>query len=90
MPESHPPSKSLTLPSDRENRPRRGYIRSNATHQLCEWSFEVLSEQPKVGIATILTGDGPLKVAMNRKDAVSILQKLQLFLAEWPEDQATS
>jgi hypothetical protein len=71
-------------------RPRIGYIRCNANHRGCEWSFEVLSEQPRVGIVTIMTNDGPLHVALNRADAMNIQQKLQLFLQDWPEDQGTS
>lgn len=73
-----------------QQRPLAGYIRSNANHRGCEWSFELLSERPKVGIVTVETADGPLHVALNRTDAANILQKLQLFLADWPEDQGGS
>jgi hypothetical protein len=92
MPESDPQTKfrTLSLSGDRQKHPRRGYIRSDANHRQCEWSFEVLSEQPKVGLVTIMTADGPLRVAINRVDATSLLQKLQLFLADWPEDQQQS
>ena len=81
---------TLTPKSERENRQRRGYIRCNANHRGCDWSFEVLSEQPRVGLLTIMTADGPLHVALNRADAVNVLHKLQLFLADWPDDQAKS
>lgn len=68
--------------------PIAGYIRADVTHRGCEWSFEILSEQPKVGIVSIATADGSLHVALNRADAENVLQKLQLFLAEWPDDRA--
>jgi hypothetical protein len=89
MPESDHRSKfpPVSTPSDREDRPLEGYIRSRATHVECEWSFEVLSEQPRVGVVTIMTEDGPLNVGLNRSDAMNLLRKLQLFLEDWPEDQ---
>jgi hypothetical protein len=90
MPEAPKPTKTLTTKADMENRQRTGYVRSNATHRGCEWLFEVLSEEPRVGIVTILTGDGPLHVALNRPDAVRLQQKLQLFLENWPEEQLKS
>ena len=68
----------------------KGYIQSNASHRGCEWSFELLSEQPKVGIVTVMTADGPLHVALNRPDAMRLLQMLQLFLADWPEEGSPS
>ena len=69
--------------------PIAGYIRADANHRGCEWSFEVLSEQPKVGIVSIATADGALNVALNRADAENVLQKLQLFLADWTDDRAS-
>lgn len=69
--------------------PIAGYIRADANHRGCEWSFEMLSEQPKVGIASIMTADGALHVALNRADAEDILQKLQLFLTDWKDDRAS-
>jgi hypothetical protein len=67
-----------------------GYLRSDATHTGVKWMFEVLSEHPRVSLATILTADGPLHVGLNRPDAVNLLRKLELFLLDWPEDQKKS
>lgn len=73
-----------------EQKPRTGYIRCEATHIGVEWQFEMLSETPKVAIATITTQDGPLHVGLNRADAVQLERRLRLFLADWPEDKARS
>jgi len=66
-----------------------GYIRADANHGGCEWSFEVLREHPKVGIVSIMMADGSLNVALNRADAENVLQKLQLFLADWTDDRVS-
>jgi hypothetical protein len=67
-----------------------GYVRCNATHIAADWSFEVLNEEQRVGLATIETDDGPIHIGLNRPDAKRLLNQLQLFLADWPEDQAAS
>jgi hypothetical protein len=64
-----------------------GYIRCNAMHISLEWKFEVVSERPRVSVATIETDDGPLHIGLNREDAVRLQQRLQLFLQDWPEGQ---
>jgi hypothetical protein len=89
MPQFRPPSMK-SLGRHPGQRPRAGYIRSDATHKQCEWIFEVWSEEPRVSGITILTGDGPLHVGLNRADAMNLAQKLRLFLLDWPEDQAKS
>jgi hypothetical protein len=73
-----------------DQKPISDYIRCNATHIGVEWTFEVLSESPRVSVATIMTDDGPLHIGLNRTDALRLAQKLQLFLSDWPEDQRTS
>jgi hypothetical protein len=68
----------------------QGYVRSGATHIQAEWSFEVLSDQRKVGVATIMTEDGAVYIGLNRVEAERLLQTLQLFLRDWPKDQGKS
>jgi hypothetical protein len=67
-----------------------GYVRCGVTHAGCDWNFEVLSERPRVAIVTITTNDGLIDIGLNRADAEGLVRTLQLFLAEWPEDQASS
>jgi hypothetical protein len=67
-----------------------GYVRCGVTFLDVDWQFEVMSEEQKVLIVTLATPDGPVDIAMNRIDAMNIAQRLQLFLADWPLDQATS
>jgi len=81
---------SLAATGDQENISRRGYVRSQATHIGTEWSFEVLSDDQKVAVATIETVDGPVHIGLNRAEATTLLQKLQLFLQDWSKDQAKS
>jgi hypothetical protein len=81
---------SLNAAGDQQNTPRPGYVRSEATHIGTEWSFEVLSDDQKVAIATIQTGDGVVHIGLNREEATTLLQKLQLFLQDWPKDQLKS
>ena len=81
---------SLNLAGHREDIPRPGFVRSQATHIGTEWSFEVLSDEHKVAVATIETGDGPVHIGLNRAEATRLVQKLQLFLQDWPKDQAKS
>jgi len=89
MSESQPPPKSLSQ-SNKGERPRSGYVRSLVTHIGTEWSFEVLSDDNKVGLVTIQTGDGPVYIGVNRTEATNLVQKLQLFLQDWPKDQLKS
>jgi hypothetical protein len=89
MPESRRPT-TLSLPSDEKKKQRTGYVRSGVTHIGSEWSFELLSEEPKVAVATIMTADGPVEVGLNRAQATTLHQQLGLFLLDWPEDQALS
>jgi hypothetical protein len=89
VPTSRRPT-TLSLPSDRAQKQRTGYVRSGATHIETEWSFDMLSEEPKVAVVTIWTGDGPVEVGMNRAQATTLHQQLGLFLQDWPEDQAFS
>jgi hypothetical protein len=59
---------------------RSGYVRSKVTHIGTEWSFEVLSDDRKVAVATIQTADGPVQIGLNRAEATKLAQMLQLFL----------
>jgi hypothetical protein len=88
MPESHHPS-TLSSKSDPQ-KARIGYVRSLVTHIETESSFEVLSDERKIAVATILTNDGPVRIGLNRGEAKSLVQKLQLFLRDWPEDHQRS
>jgi hypothetical protein len=63
-----------------------GYIRCGQPHIGVVWKFELLDEEHKVGIVTIETEDGSLQIGLNRLDATSLLNKLQLFLLDWPSD----
>jgi hypothetical protein len=67
-----------------------GYVRSRVTYLGCEWQFEVMDEKELTAIVDIDTADGPISVGLNRQDAESLLQKLTLFLQDWPENQAKS
>jgi hypothetical protein len=89
MPESRFPP-SLSQLGNKEDKPRSGYVRSRATHIGTEWNFEVLSDDQKVVVATIMTADGPVHIGLNRAEAIKLQQTLQLFLQEWPQDQAKS
>jgi hypothetical protein len=62
-----------------------GYLRCDVLHIGIGMQFEVLSEQPKVALVTIEAGEGPVQIALNRKDAVRLVQTLELFLKDWPE-----
>jgi hypothetical protein len=89
MPESRRPT-TLSLPSDRETKRRTGYVRCGALHIGTEWTFEIVSEEGKIAIATIMTDDGPVQVGLNRVQATTLYQQLGLFLQDWPEDQSPS
>lgn len=67
-----------------------GYVRCRVTYIGCVWKFEVMDEKERVAIVDIETGDGPVSVGLNRQDAEDLLQKLTLFLQDWPEDQPIS
>jgi hypothetical protein len=67
-----------------------GYVRSRVTYIDCEWQFEVMDEKVRTAIVDIETADGPVSVGLNRQAAQDLLQKLTLFLQDWPEDQAKS
>jgi hypothetical protein len=82
--------KTLSLPSDREKKQRTGYVRSGVTHIGTEWSFDMMSEEPKVGVVTILTSDGSIEVGINRAQATTLHQQLDLFPRDWPQDQPSS
>lgn len=88
MPESRPPS-TLSSKSDPQ-KARTGYVRSLVNYIGTEWYFEVLSDEPKVAIATIVTNDGPVHIGLNRAEAKNLVQKLQLFLQDWPQDHPKS
>jgi hypothetical protein len=89
MPQSRFPP-SLNSAGQRPDIPKAGYVRSRATHLETEWRFEVLSDDHKVAFATIETADGPVHIGLNREEATTLLQKLQLFLLDWPKDQLKS
>jgi hypothetical protein len=89
MPQSRPPS-TLSLPSDREKKQRTGYVRCGVTYIRTEWKFDILSDERKIAIAEIWTADGRIDIGLNRIEAESLLQKLQLFLQDWPADQLKS
>jgi len=67
-----------------------GYVRSGMIHVVTEESFEILSDDNKVAVATIQTADGPVHIGLNQSEATALAQKLQLFLADWPKGQAKS
>lgn len=89
MPQSRFPP-SLNAASDKSNIPKWGYVRSRATHLGAKWNFEQLSEDQKIALVTIETRDGPVQIGLNREEATVFQQKLQLFLQDWPKDQAGS
>jgi hypothetical protein len=49
-----------------------------------------MDEKVRTAIVDIETADGPVSVGLNRQAAQDLLQKLTLFLQDWPEDQAKS
>jgi hypothetical protein len=49
-----------------------------------------MSEQPKVAIATITLDEGAVDIGLNRGAAEDLVQKLQLFLQDWPKDQSSA
>lgn len=63
-----------------------GYVRSGATYVGTEWNFEVLSERPKVVLAAIMTADGLVQIGLSRAEVVNLTRKLQLLLANWPDE----
>ena len=67
-----------------------GYVRCGVIHKECDWKFEVMSDQERVGIVDIETADGPISIGLNRRDAEGLLQTLTLFLQDWPQDQSRS
>ena len=89
MPRSRLPP-SLNAVGRKPDRPKPGCVRSTVTHIGSEWTFEVLSDDSKVAVATIQTADGPVHIGLNREEAISLQQKLQLFLQDWPKDQPIS
>jgi hypothetical protein len=71
-------------------KPIPGYVRCGVTHIQCEWHFEVMDEKVRTAIVDIETEDGQMSVGLNRPYAEGLLQKLTLFLQNWPEDRAKS
>jgi hypothetical protein len=71
-------------------KPIPGYVRCGVTHIGCEWRFEVMDEKERVAIVDIETEDGQISIGLNRPAAEDLLQKLTLFLQDWPEDRAKS
>ena len=74
----------------RTHKPIRGYVQCGVTYTTGEWRFEVLNEQERIAIVDIETPDGTISIGLNRPDAEDVLQKLTLFLQDWPENQARS
>jgi hypothetical protein len=70
--------------------PISGYVRCGVTFLEADWQFELMSDQEKVAIASITVEDGSVDVGLNRTAATRLLQKLELFLQDWPEDQRSS
>jgi hypothetical protein len=81
---------SLSMAGDKEKIARSGYVRTGAVHIGTEWSFEVLSDDQKIAVVTIMTGDGPIEIGLNRAESTILEQKLRLFLEDWPRDQGKS
>jgi hypothetical protein len=87
MPQSHPPS---TVSSPAAKIPKTGYVRCEVIHISAKWNIDILSDEPKVAVLELLTLDGRIDVGLNRAETESLLQKLQLFLRDWPVDQLMS
>jgi hypothetical protein len=70
--------------------PISGYVRCGVTFLEADWQFGIMSDQEKVAITTITVDDGSIEVGLNRISATSLMQKLELFLQDLPEDQRSS
>lgn len=68
----------------------QGYVRCGVTFVEADLNFEMLANEPKVAVLTLETIDGNVDVGLNRRDATALLQKLQLFLDDWPEESKPS
>jgi hypothetical protein len=67
-----------------------GYVRCGVLFAGVDWQFEVMSEEQKLLVATIVTRDGPVDIALKREDAEVLLQRLKLFLADMPPGRSSS
>jgi hypothetical protein len=70
--------------------PIPGYVRCGVTFAGAEWKIEVLDEQERIAIVDIETDEGTLSFALHRASAEDLKRTLELFLQDWPKDQAAS
>jgi hypothetical protein len=89
MPQSRPPS-ALGSPSGRSKIPKTGYVRCGVLHMGAQWRIDILSDERNVAVLELLTMDGRVDVGLNRAETENLLQKLQLFLQDWPDGRAPS
>jgi hypothetical protein len=64
--------------------PKPGYVRCGVLFLGVDWQFEVMHEERKLLIATIVTPDGPIDIGLKREDAKVLARQLRLFLADQP------
>jgi hypothetical protein len=55
-----------------------------------QWRIDILSDERNVAVVELLTMDGRVDVGLNRAETENLLQKLQLFLQDWPDGRAPS
>ena len=66
--------------------PMDGYVRCGMIHLGAHLKVDVVNETAQTTLLTVVVDDGPLHIALNRRAAESLLQTLELFMTDWPED----
>jgi hypothetical protein len=65
--------------------PKDGYVRCGMIHLGAHLKVDVVNETPQMTVLTVVVDDGPLHIALNRRAAESLQQKLELFIKDWPD-----
>ena len=67
-----------------------GYVRCGVTFAGADFGLQILATKPSVALFTVETMDGNVDIGIRRGEAADLLQKLKLFLQEWPDDTSLS
>ena len=63
----------------------RVYVRCGMVHLGAHLKVDVVNETPQTTVLTVVVDDGALHIALNRRAAQSLQQKLELFIKDWPD-----
>ena len=65
--------------------PMDGYVRCGMIHLGAHLKVDVVNETPQMTVLTVVVDEGPLHIALIRRAAESLQQKLELFIKDWPD-----